>query len=347
MSVEFKKSTASDVTFSPIIQSRQLKPIPIVERSSGASILAPNFQSERKNGKNPLSETRGQSTKSSGDSLRSLKPTIPEERLRKGDKVAMKLKRGGVANYNALRENASCRNSFHSMSQSSSSNGSSSVIFTHSETMPPHYTSPTSGIFSSTDSLSKPSFNSKPSYQAFHSGVSDPEAISKASSSFTSVNPSASAFPGSMEGPLPSEVREIIRTTCSREKAEEAEMEARRLLSTSRRVKVYKDEMKAALEEFSDAKIECDRQELVTTALQEEARQLSAKIDALQKEKSICEDQIIQVEKVGLQRQKNLEQAQERVKLLRNTIDSINRETSMAHLFLRQAVPNLNIENYA
>lgn len=347
MSVGSKKIAASDVTFSPILQSRQLKPIPIEDRSSGASIWVPNLRLERKDAKIPPSDTRGRSTKSGGDSLRFVNPVIREERISKGDRMAAKLKRGGVANYNALRETASSSNSFHSTSQSFSSNRSSSVIFSHSETIPPHCTSPTSSILPSADPPSKPSFISNPPYPAFHTGVSDPESVSKVSSSFMPVTPNASSFPGFMEGPLPSEVREIIRSTCSRERAEEAEMEARRLLSTSRRIKVYRDEMKAAMEEWRDAKVECDRQELVTTALCDEARQLSAKIEALQKEKSICEDQITQVQKVGLQRQKKLEHAQERVQLLRNTIDNINRETSMGHLFLRQAVPNLNIENYA
>eukprot|EP00796_Vickermania_ingenoplastis_P004298 gene4298-3114_t len=153
--------------------------------------------------------------------------------------------------------------------------------------------------------------------------------------------------PGFMEGPLPSEVRAIIRASCSPDKIEDAEREARRLLSTSRRVRVYREEMQAAMEEMADSKVEVDRQTLISNALTDEITDINRRIEALMKERAICEAQLEQSQGVGAHRQKKFEEAQQRVAVLRNTIDNIDRESHIGYLLLQQMVPNLNIHNYA
>lgn len=343
------KNSGADALCSPIIQSRPLQPIPIEHRSSGASVWVPNVRSEKRDNRNLQSEST-QNERTESHSVRPLEPVTQKHKLkREVDAKSIKLKKSGVVNYNALREAGSSINSFTPVSRSCSSNRSTSILFSQGEMTPYlHSLMSQSPSRSSTILHACPPIDRKPPRLPFEGGVGGSESFGMDNSSYSnSRNAAGSSFIGFMEGPLPSEVREIIRTCCSAEKAEEAEKEARRLLSTSRRLKVFREEIKAAMEELGDAKTECDRHELVAAALREEVLQLAEKIEALQREKAICEEQIIQVQDVGIQRQKKLRQAEERVQLLNNTIDTITRETSMAHLFLRQAVPNLNIENYA
>lgn len=351
MAAESRKNSGDNTLSSPIIQSRPLQPIPIELRTSGASVWIPQPWLERRERIAPKPDGTHSERTESCSSLRMLEPLPVEKKTKKKDGImSTKLKKGGVVNYNILRENASFSDSSHSMSASySSSNKSSSILFTQGETISSLGTVsgqstsfPTGGVHAWAQMN-----GGKPTPLSQSGTIDRSEAMGIGGSYHSLTQPNSSSLIGFMEGPLPSEVREIIRTYCSPDRAEEAEKEARRLLSTSRRLKVFRAEMKAAMEELADATVEKDRQELVAAALREEVEQLSEKIQALQKEKSICEEQILQVQEVGIQRQKKLSQANERVQLLKNTIDNITRETSMAHLFLLQAVPNLNIENYA
>lgn len=170
-----------------------------------------------------------------------------------------------------------------------------------------------------------------------------PTQTGSAGGGYANQNVSSLAF---MEGPLPSEVRDIIRRCCSGGKAEDAEREARRLLSTSRRVKVYREEMTAAQEELADAKVDHDRQCLVSSALRDEISEIDHRIEMLKKEREICERQLQDCNGIESHRQQKLSEAQERVSILGSTIDNIERESHMGHLMLRQMVPNLNIMNY-
>lgn len=98
---------------------------------------------------------------------------------------------------------------------------------------------------------------------------------------------------------------------------------------------------------MGDAKTECERQSLVCNALCGEVDEINRQIEALIKERTICEEQLAQSQSIEQYKRKKLDEAQERVNILRNTIDNIDRESHMGYLLLRQMVPNLNIMNYA
>lgn len=151
---------------------------------------------------------------------------------------------------------------------------------------------------------------------------------------------------GTMEGPLPAEVRSIIHASCSGDAAEQAEIYARRLLSTHRRVRVYREELGAAVEETEDITGVIKKNTLICDALKQEIGGIDAKIQMLLNERQLCQVQL-ETEARSLQRNESKrEEAERRVDVLRTTIDNITRETQRGHMLLRQLVPNLQIENY-
>ncbi|EKF38563.1 hypothetical protein MOQ_001230 [Trypanosoma cruzi marinkellei] len=149
-----------------------------------------------------------------------------------------------------------------------------------------------------------------------------------------------------LEGPLPAEIREIIHSQCSGEPAEVAERHARRLLSTNRRVRVYREELQSAVEEVGDVAQMLQRHETVQDALRVELKDLDAQIERLVRERQLCELQLSQEEEARRRDEVKLRDAKERVSVLRSTIDTITQESLAGYVVLRQLVPNLNVENY-
>lgn len=149
-----------------------------------------------------------------------------------------------------------------------------------------------------------------------------------------------------MEGPLPAEVRSIIHASCSGEGAEHAEIYARRLLSTHRRVRVYREELSAAVEESEDIKQVLKKNVLICDALKQEIGGIDAKIQMLLNERQLCQVQLESESRTLQRNEAKQEEAERRVDVLRTTIDNITRETQRGHMLLRQLVPNLQIENY-
>ena len=160
------------------------------------------------------------------------------------------------------------------------------------------------------------------------------------------LRPGSSGLASTMEGPLPAEARSIIHAACSGESAEQAEVYARRLLSTHRRVRVYREELQFAAEEVDDIKQVSQKNSLVCDALQREMTSIDEKISALMSERQLCQMQLEQEARTLQRNEAKKEEAQRRVELLRSTIDNIARETQKGHMLLRQLVPNLQIENY-
>ncbi|ORC86149.1 uncharacterized protein TM35_000301890 [Trypanosoma theileri] len=149
-----------------------------------------------------------------------------------------------------------------------------------------------------------------------------------------------------LEGPLPPEVREIIYSQCSGEAAEVAERHARRLLSTNRRVRVYREELQSAMEEVRDVATLVQRHHTVQQALRREVEELDAKIAQLLREKQYCELQQQEEDQVTQRMETKLRDANERVELLRSTIDNITKGSMAGYLLLQQLVPNLHLDNY-
>lgn len=149
-----------------------------------------------------------------------------------------------------------------------------------------------------------------------------------------------------MEGPLPAEVRAIIHSTCNGDAAEQAEVYSRRLLSTHRRVRVYREELSAAVEESDDIKQVLKKNTLVCDALKQEIAGIDAKIQMLLNERQMCQVQLETEARSLARNEAKRDEADRRVEVLRNTIDNITRETQRGHMLLRQLVPNLQIENY-
>lgn len=152
---------------------------------------------------------------------------------------------------------------------------------------------------------------------------------------------------GGMEGPLPSEARTIIHQHCSGDTAEQAELYARRLLSTHRRVRVYKEELSAAVEEAQDMTDCLEKSALVQAALRRELSDLDARIVTLQKEKQLVSMQAEQEARNGERLASKFHEAQQRVTVLRGTIDTIAKDTQRGQMMLLQLVPNLQIDNYS
>jgi hypothetical protein len=175
------------------------------------------------------------------------------------------------------------------------------------------------------------------------SGGVDANALALTSSD---LRPGSSGLATTMEGPLPAEARSIIHAACSGEAAEQAEIYARRLLSTHRRVRVYREELQFAAEEVEDIKQVTQKNMLVCDALQREMKAIDEKISALMSERQMCQMQLEQEGKALQRNDSKKDEAQRRVELLRSTIDNIARETQKGHMLLRQLVPNLQIENY-
>lgn len=152
---------------------------------------------------------------------------------------------------------------------------------------------------------------------------------------------------GALDGPLPKEARLIIQNAVAGDEADQAEMYARRLLSTSRRVRIYKEELQAAREEVDDYKTCVGQQQLVVSNLSAEAQHIQSQILALQNELHMSQMQ----HESALSEQRRMEnkqfEAQRRVEALQSTIDTIATESQRGKLLLRQLVPNLNIDNYA
>ncbi|EAN92088.1 hypothetical protein C3747_250g41 [Trypanosoma cruzi] len=158
--------------------------------------------------------------------------------------------------------------------------------------------------------------------------------------------PSGSHVLSVLEGPLPAEIREIIHSQCSGEPAEVAERHARRLLSTHRRVRVYREELQSAVEEVGDVAQMLQRHQTVQDALRVELKDLDAQIERLVRERQLCELQLSQEDEARQRDEVKLRDAKERVNVLRSTIDTITQESLAGYVVLRQLVPNLNVENY-
>ncbi|KEG05603.1 hypothetical protein DQ04_20101010 [Trypanosoma grayi] len=149
-----------------------------------------------------------------------------------------------------------------------------------------------------------------------------------------------------LEGPLPAEIREIIYSHCDGDTADVAERHARRLLSTNRRVRVYREELQSAVEEVGDVTQLVQRHQVVQDALRVEMRELDAKIEQLVRERKLCELQLRQEEEQQQRKESKLREANERVGVLRSTIDAITKESMAGYVLLRQLVPNLHVDNY-
>lgn len=172
-----------------------------------------------------------------------------------------------------------------------------------------------------------------------------PDTLVVAQSRDGSLRPTSSSSAG-MEGPLPAEARALIHSSCTGDAAEQAETYARRLLSTHRRVRVYREELQYAVEEVDDIRQVAQKNAIVCDALEQEMKDIDSRIQALLSEKQMCQVQWEQ-ERAVLQRNEGKRaEAERRVDVLRNTIDNITRETQRGHMLLRQLVPNLQIENY-
>lgn len=155
---------------------------------------------------------------------------------------------------------------------------------------------------------------------------------------------------GRLDGPLPKEARQIIYSSiqggAGSEAAEQAEQYARRLLSTFRRVRVYKEELQAAQEEVQDYHGLTSQSGLVSNAIRGEVADLDARIQELVNERQMALMQLEQEESKQQRLIQKREEAQRRVDALRGTIDSIASESQRGQMLLRQLVPNLNIENF-
>ncbi|GET86912.1 hypothetical protein, conserved [Leishmania tarentolae] len=160
---------------------------------------------------------------------------------------------------------------------------------------------------------------------------------------------------GAVEGPLPPDVRRIIAQSCTSSSSsgadtntvmDVAEQQARRLISTGRRVKVYREELAAAEEEHRDLSAAVEERQLVRSVLQREADDINARIQALLQERTLVEAQLHAQDDAAARETRKLIEAQDRVTVLRKTIEGIVEETSVARLMLRQLVPSLHIENY-
>lgn len=159
---------------------------------------------------------------------------------------------------------------------------------------------------------------------------------------------------GGVEGPLPPDVRRLIAQSCTSRHGggpdaatqEAAEQQARRLISTGRRVKVYREELAAAEEERRDWAASTEQRRLVRSVLQTEMDDINARIQALLQERAICEVQLRAEDEAAAKEIQQLAEAEQRVAVLRRTIDGIVEETVVPRLMLQQLVPSLLIENY-
>lgn len=150
-----------------------------------------------------------------------------------------------------------------------------------------------------------------------------------------------------MEGPLPGEVRHVITRSCGAgSSADEAERQARRLISTGRRMRVYRDELVAASDEVGDMEQLVQQHVLVCSALRTEMSDIDAKIRELLSERQLSEVQLRQAEGEAQRHLSKLKEARERVAVLRNTVDGITRETHINRVMLHQLVPSLDIDKY-
>lgn len=164
----------------------------------------------------------------------------------------------------------------------------------------------------------------------------------------TTTGMATSGSPMIVEGPLPSEVRRLIRDCCGSDEfaMEEAERQARRLLSVGRRVKVYRDELSAASEEASDLAATVEGQTVVCATLETEVAEIDRKVELLLQERALCVTQLQQAQHVKERRLQQWREAEERVRILRTAVDEISADTQLGQSALRQLVPNLHIENY-
>lgn len=161
------------------------------------------------------------------------------------------------------------------------------------------------------------------------------------------ISPPPSDSIVAMEGPLPPDVRRLIAQHCQDTSfIHAAEQQARRLLSTSRRVKVYRDELHAAEEEKRDLVGVVEQHSLVHDVLVQEMADLDARMQTLMQERQLCESQLRNEDEVAARDHAKLLEAQERVRVLKETIDGIEAETTVARLSLQQQVPSLHLENY-
>lgn len=184
-----------------------------------------------------------------------------------------------------------------------------------------------------------------------HSGSG--EGVSEALSSSVTAS---SVQAGTAEGPLPPDVRRIIAQSCTSSSSssgadtnaiiDAAEQQARRLISTGRRVKVYREELTTAEEERNDLSAAVEERRLVRSVLQSEVDDINARIQALLQERALAEAQLHAQDDAAAREARKLTEAQDRVTVLRKTIEGIVEETSAARLMLRQIVPSLHIENY-
>ncbi|CCW61885.1 unnamed protein product [Phytomonas sp. EM1] len=191
----------------------------------------------------------------------------------------------------------------------------------------------------------------------------------------TSNNVEGSSQVAFLEGPLPPEVRAMIAAACASSvpivrynelsagvphgigengtltvqepvAVDEAERQARRLLSTSRRLKVYREELLTAQAEFSDVQGLVQKDTLVRQALETELADIDSRIAALIQERALCEAQFQQQGNLLARDSEKLAKAQERVSVLNEAIENMMKSTQTDQMMLRRLVPNLNIENY-
>ncbi|KAG8348199.1 hypothetical protein ERJ75_001000400 [Trypanosoma vivax] len=149
-----------------------------------------------------------------------------------------------------------------------------------------------------------------------------------------------------LEGPLPAEVREMIYAACAGEDAEVAERHARRLISTNRRVRVYRAELQSAVEETGDVTRLIQQGRAVESALRAELCELDKRMEELMRERQVCDFQLKQQQADQERKEAKLREANERVKVLRETIENITNETLSAHMLLKKLIPNLHVDNY-
>ncbi|CCW66828.1 unnamed protein product [Phytomonas sp. Hart1] len=215
----------------------------------------------------------------------------------------------------------------------------------------------------------------EPSWSSGLAAQSAPHQRALQSTSNVGDAPSSVSF---LEGPLPPAVRAMLETACASPVSithyhesfagvqgvspglgengalvvqaplavEEAERQARRLLSTSRRLKVYREELQTAKAEFSDMQDLVQKDTLVRRALETELVDIDSTIARLMKERALCEAQFQQQDNLITRDSERLHKAEERVTVLNETIENMMQSTQADQLVLNRLVPNLNIENY-
>ncbi|TPP45149.1 hypothetical protein CGC21_33200 [Leishmania donovani] len=109
---------------------------------------------------------------------------------------------------------------------------------------------------------------------------------------------------------------------------------------------LYREELTAAEEERKDLAAAVEERQLVRSVLQSEVDDINARVQALLQERALVEAQLHAQDDAAAREARKLTEAQDRVTVLRKTIEGIVAETSASRLMLRQLIPSLHIENY-